>query len=245
MEPFREVRTPERNYGPARLPGGTVVTPLARRLAGEAGIDLTHVRGSGPRGRIVAADVETARSTKQPALPQAQTASHVVVTADLALAQSLALCADVRSIELTDIIVKAWAAALARAMPSAGTDIAVTIGKSRALLRDVASKSLTAIWAARRGEENEAATSASSAISMPNVPGIASFADVLQQPQSTLLSLGALRRAPIEGADGAVKFIDVMTATLICDPRAFDAALGAELLSAFKGFVERPVTMIV
>src|SRR4051794_7039190 len=32
MEPFREVRTPERNYGPARLPGGTVVTPLARRL---------------------------------------------------------------------------------------------------------------------------------------------------------------------------------------------------------------------
>src|SRR5439155_23978282 len=42
MEPFREVRSPEKNYGPARLPGGTVVTPLARRLAGEAGIDLAH-----------------------------------------------------------------------------------------------------------------------------------------------------------------------------------------------------------
>src|SRR4051794_31791903 len=40
MEPFREVRSPERNYGPARLPGGAVVTPLARRLAGEARIDL-------------------------------------------------------------------------------------------------------------------------------------------------------------------------------------------------------------
>src|SRR5205085_6955626 len=61
MEPFREVRTPERNYGPARLPGGTVVTPLARRLAGEVGIDLTRVKGSGPHGRIVAADIETAR----------------------------------------------------------------------------------------------------------------------------------------------------------------------------------------
>ena len=29
MEPFREVRSPERNYGPARLAGGTVVTPHA------------------------------------------------------------------------------------------------------------------------------------------------------------------------------------------------------------------------
>src|SRR6185312_9730084 len=39
MDPFREVRTPERNYGPARV-GGVTVTPLARRLAGEHGIDL-------------------------------------------------------------------------------------------------------------------------------------------------------------------------------------------------------------
>src|SRR4051794_22002485 len=58
MEPFREVRSPERNYGPARLPGGTVVTPLARRLAGEGGIDLSNIKGSGPHGRIVARDIE-------------------------------------------------------------------------------------------------------------------------------------------------------------------------------------------
>src|SRR5262249_53542750 len=64
LEPFREVRTPERNYGPARLAGGVVVTPLARRLAGEAGIDLARMTGSGPHGRIVARDVEQASSTK-------------------------------------------------------------------------------------------------------------------------------------------------------------------------------------
>src|SRR4051812_40728856 len=189
MEPFREVRSPERNYVPARLPGGTVVTPLARRLAGEAGIDLARIKGSGPHGRIVARDVEQAHSAKAHALPQAQTAAHIVVTADLALEQSLALCADVPSTELADVIIKAWAAALVRLMPSAGTDIAVIIGKSLALLRNGAGKSLTAISAARRGEENEAAKSASSAISMPNVPGIVSIADVLQPPQSTLLSL--------------------------------------------------------
>ena len=64
LEPFREVRTPERNFGPARLASGIVVTPLARRLAGEAGIDLSRITGSGPHGRIVARDVEQATSTK-------------------------------------------------------------------------------------------------------------------------------------------------------------------------------------
>jgi pyruvate dehydrogenase E2 component (dihydrolipoamide acetyltransferase) len=58
MELFREVRTPERNFGPARI-GGVTVTPLARRLAGENGIDLTRISGSGPHGRIVARDVES------------------------------------------------------------------------------------------------------------------------------------------------------------------------------------------
>ncbi len=60
LDPFREVRTPERNYGPATLAGGASTTPLARRLAGERGIDLDGVSGSGPHGRIVARDVEQA-----------------------------------------------------------------------------------------------------------------------------------------------------------------------------------------
>jgi pyruvate dehydrogenase E2 component (dihydrolipoyllysine-residue acetyltransferase) len=60
LDPFFEVRTPARNYGPARLSGGVTATPLARRLAGEAGIDVSRLRGSGPHGRIVARDVAEA-----------------------------------------------------------------------------------------------------------------------------------------------------------------------------------------
>ncbi len=60
MEPYREVRTPDRNFGPARLASGAFITPLARRLASERGIDLSRISGSGPRGRIVAGDVEKA-----------------------------------------------------------------------------------------------------------------------------------------------------------------------------------------
>ncbi len=68
LDPFFEVRTPDRNFGPARLPGGVTVTPLARRLAAETGIDLSRLRGSGPRGRIVAHDVESVvENAPQPA----------------------------------------------------------------------------------------------------------------------------------------------------------------------------------
>jgi pyruvate dehydrogenase E2 component (dihydrolipoamide acetyltransferase) len=71
LDPFFEVRTPERNFGPARISGGITVTPLARRLAAEAGIDLARVRGSGPRGRIVARDVETTPPSPAAAAPAA------------------------------------------------------------------------------------------------------------------------------------------------------------------------------
>src|SRR5215467_5215407 len=60
LDPFREVRTPERNYGPARLASGVTVSPLARRLAAQAGIDLTRLAPSGAHGRILARDVKTA-----------------------------------------------------------------------------------------------------------------------------------------------------------------------------------------
>ena len=69
LDPWNEVRTPPRNFGPATLPNGAKVSPLARRLAVEAGIDLAHVKGSGPHGRIHAQDVKA--SIKAPAPPAA------------------------------------------------------------------------------------------------------------------------------------------------------------------------------
>ncbi|MBI4274790.1 MAG: 2-oxo acid dehydrogenase subunit E2 [Rhizobiales bacterium] len=79
LDPFHEVRTPERNFGAARLPGGVAVTPLARRIAGEGGIDLSTIKGSGPHGRIVARDVETATPRIQITPPAAgRSASHIM-----------------------------------------------------------------------------------------------------------------------------------------------------------------------
>ena len=89
LDPFFEVRTPARNYGPAKLSGGGVVTPLARRLAGEAGIDLARLTGSGPHGRIVARDIESAA-----ALGVARGAAPAVAPAGPTAEQVMALYRD-------------------------------------------------------------------------------------------------------------------------------------------------------
>jgi pyruvate dehydrogenase E2 component (dihydrolipoamide acetyltransferase) len=81
LDPFREVRTPERNFGPAKIAGGIAVTPLARRLAGENGIELSRLNGSGPHGRIVARDVETAIGQSPAAGVRAATSSAANVMA--------------------------------------------------------------------------------------------------------------------------------------------------------------------
>jgi len=45
--------------------------------------------------------------------------------------------------------------------------------------------------------------------------------------------------------DGGVAFASVLSVTLSCDHRVVDGALGAQLLAAFTGFAEHPVTMLV
>jgi pyruvate dehydrogenase E2 component (dihydrolipoamide acetyltransferase) len=77
LDPFFEVRTPERNFGPARMPGGTTVTPLARRLAAEGGIDLSRTQGSGPHGRIVARDIENAPRPSRATLVEGRGAAEI------------------------------------------------------------------------------------------------------------------------------------------------------------------------
>jgi pyruvate dehydrogenase E2 component (dihydrolipoamide acetyltransferase) len=63
LDPYFEVRTPGKNYGAAEM-GGRATTPLARRLAAEAGIDLSNIKGSGPHGRVVAKDIEGAAPSR-------------------------------------------------------------------------------------------------------------------------------------------------------------------------------------
>ncbi|WP_373050824.1 pyruvate dehydrogenase complex dihydrolipoamide acetyltransferase [Thalassovita aquimarina] len=53
---------------PAAADGSRIfASPLARRIAADKGLDLSQIQGSGPRGRIIKADVETAQPGARPA----------------------------------------------------------------------------------------------------------------------------------------------------------------------------------
>ena len=67
--------------------GRTFASPLARRIAADKGLDLSQIAGSGPRGRIVKADVEGATATPKPA---AATAAAETPAAAPAAAPALA-----------------------------------------------------------------------------------------------------------------------------------------------------------
>jgi len=323
LDPFLEVRTPQRNYGPARLAGGGSATPLARRLAAEGGIDLAAISPSGPHGRIVARDVEAAARAAPKAAPgvalatgpsaeevkalyrdvpfqevpldgmrriiatrlvQAkQTIPHFYLTADVEIGRLITLREEANAaapkdgdgkvafkLSLNDLIIKAWAAALQR-VPAANAvwaqdrilrfqhcDIGVAVAIEGGLIAPVIRRAEMKALSVISNEMKELAARArarkltpdeyqggSSAISNLGMYGVREFSAVINPPQATMLAVGAARRQAVETEDGGVAFASVLAVTLSCDHRVVDGALGAELLAAFKSFIERPVTMLV
>jgi len=69
----------------------TFASPLARRMAGDANIDVSQLVGSGPKGRVVKRDIEKALRDGVPAAPAAASASAPAISAGMADSQVLAL----------------------------------------------------------------------------------------------------------------------------------------------------------
>jgi pyruvate dehydrogenase E2 component (dihydrolipoamide acetyltransferase) len=72
----------------------TFSSPLARRLAKEAGIELARVNGSGPHGRVIARDVEEAKSGKGLKAPAAAPAGAPMIAPSMSDKQIRALYED-------------------------------------------------------------------------------------------------------------------------------------------------------
>jgi pyruvate dehydrogenase E2 component (dihydrolipoamide acetyltransferase) len=329
LDPFREVRTPERNFGPARLPTGSVATPLARRLAGEAGIDLTGIVPSGPHGRIVARDVEAIINQKRAAYdafgmprPQQrlpapnpdrikdlyepgsyeelpldsmrrtiavrlieakQTIPHFYLTADVAMERLNALREEANAaalpddagkpawrLSINDFIIKALALALQR-VPAAnavwaedrilrfrrsdvGVAVAIEGGLVTPVIRSAERKSLLDISAEMKDLSARARLrklkpaeiqGGVTAISNLGMHGVREFTAIINPPHATILAVGAAARRPAEAADGGMRFVSQMTVTLSCDHRVVDGAAGAELLAAFRHFIEHPAGLMI
>jgi pyruvate dehydrogenase E2 component (dihydrolipoamide acetyltransferase) len=134
-----------------------------------------------------------------------------------------------------------------------GVAVAIPGGLITPVVRKAETKSLMTIsaemkdYAARaraRRLKPEEYQGGSSAVSNLGMYGIEEFSAVINPPHATILAVGAgVERAVVR--DGKIAVATQMKVTLSTDHRAVDGALGAELLAAFKIYVESPTAMLV
>ena len=73
--------------------------------------------------------------------------------------------------------------------------------------------------------------------------GIESFTSIINQPNSAILSVGAIIEKPVV-KNGQIVVGNTMKLTLACDHRTVDGAIGAQFLQTLKTYLENPVTML-
>jgi pyruvate dehydrogenase E2 component (dihydrolipoamide acetyltransferase) len=312
--------------------GGRIfASPLARRMAEQAGIDLARLQGSGPHGRIIKVDIErairegvaakaapaaapapaaarpeapvapapipmpavappAAAYTEQPLsnmrkviarrLTEAkQTIPHFYLSMDCELDALLKLRSELNSREgadyklsVNDFVIKAAALAL-RKVPKAnasfggdriylyhdvdiGVAVAISDGLVTPVIRQADQKGLATIsnemrdLSARARDPGgmklkpEEYQGGSLSVSNLGMYGVRDFQAVINPPQASILAVGAGEQRPVI-REGAVASATVMTVTLSIDHRVVDGALGAQLLQAFKGYIEDPLAMLL
>jgi len=73
--------------------------------------------------------------------------------------------------------------------------------------------------------------------------GISEFTSIINQPNSAILSVGAIEQKPVV-KDGQIAVGHTMKVTLACDHRTVDGATGAQFLQTLRQYLENPVTML-
>ena len=307
--------------------GGRIfASPLARRMAEQAGIDLGRLQGSGPHGRIIKLDIERAireggapkaapAPAARPEAPAArapgpipasapaasaypeqplsnmrkviarrlteakQTIPHFYLSMDCELDALLKLRSELNAREgadyklsVNDFVIKAAALAL-RKVPKAnasfggdklyyytdvdvGVAVAIEDGLVTPVIRKADQKGLATIsrdmrdLSARARDPGgmklkpEEYQGGSLSVSNLGMYGVRDFQAVINPPQASILAVGAGELRPVI-KDGALASATIMTVTLSIDHRVVDGALGAQLLQAFKGYIEDPLAMLL
>ncbi|EGV44622.1 pyruvate dehydrogenase complex dihydrolipoamide acetyltransferase [Bizionia argentinensis JUB59] len=284
--------------------GRVFISPLAKKMAEERGIDISQVTGSAENGRIVKRDIENFKPQEASAasvgkfVPTGEedfdevkhsqmrkviakrlaeskfTAPHYYLNVEFDMENAIAFREQYNSIPDTkisynDIIVKACALAL-KQHPQVnsqwfddkmkknnhvhiGVAVAVPDGLVVPVVRFANEQSLPQIGAAVREfagkaknkkltpQEMEGSTFTISNLGMF---GIESFTSIINQPNSAILSVGAIVEKPVV-KNGQVVAGNTMKLTMACDHRTVDGATGSQFLLTLKGYIENPITMLV
>ena len=294
-------------------------SPLAKRMAKQAGVDLGALKGSGPHGRIVKSDIEAALSggarpapvsarapgplapPPRPATPytdiplstvrkviaKRMTEAHTTIpvfylTVDCEIDRLLAARAEINDaapkdkktkepaykVSVNDLVIKASACAL-RAVPAVNAqwgetvirqlntvDISVAVAYDGGLITPIIwnadQKGVAQIAAemkalaerARAGKlKPEEYQGGGFSISNLGMYGMKQFTAVINPPQACILAVAQGEQRPI-ARGGKIEAATIMSVTLACDHRVVDGATGATWVQSFKGFIEKPATML-
>jgi pyruvate dehydrogenase E2 component (dihydrolipoamide acetyltransferase) len=275
----------EARDGLRRIP----ISPRARRLAHEAGFDLSQISGSGPNGRIVEADVratiesrargaEAQRAARpsgllRPLMEAAQWTPHVYLEAECRLDALEEFRANINRnaraehktrISLLDCVVKALAGALLQspranvAVTSKGyelsrhADIALALTLDGEIvtpaLPEAEAMSLEHIAAARaaflagRFAPN-AFIGGNSLVANLGAFGVRRALPAVVAPFTSVLGVGAAEKRVIV-VDGAPAVATMIALTVAIDRRAMDEIAAGALLSALKGLLEHPASLV-
>lgn len=275
------------------------VSPLAKKLAEEKGINLRQVQGSGENGRIVKNDIEN----YQPVAAQGYTpvgtesfeevknsqmrktiakrlgeskfsAPEYYLTIELDMDHAIAAREAINAnpdvkISFNDMVIKACAMAL-RKHPQVNSQwtpeatkiakhihIGVAVAVEEGLLVPVLKFADQMTFSQIGGQVKELAGKArnkkitpqemeGSTFTVSNLGmfGIKEFTSIINQPNSAILSVGAIVQKPVV-KNGQIAVGNTMTVTLACDHRTVDGATGAKFLQTLRQYIENPVTMFV
>ena len=302
-EPKPEVKEESKPVSNNNKPSDRIlISPLAKSLAKEKGIDISSVKGTGDNGRIIKRDIdsfkpsnysqfsqpspqltessyETQNSTMRKAIAKRLadskfSAPHYYLNIELEMDNMISfrkqfIQTQNIKISFNDIIAKAVSLSLAK-HPKVnsrwyddkiifnehvhlGVAVAVDDGLIVPIVRFANSKDLPQInseikdFAERaKNKKLTPAEIEGSTFTISNLGmfGIESFTSIINQPNSAILSIGAIVQKPII-KNNEVVVGNTMKLTLACDHRTVDGATGSLFLKTLKEYVENPVSILI
>ena len=279
-----------------------LISPLAKKLANEKGIDIKSVKGSGDNGRIIKRDIDSYKSSDysqfiqpRPSITESSnesqnstmrkaiakrlsdskfSAPHYYLNVECEMDNMISFrnqFINTQNIKISfnDIIAKAVSLSLAR-HPKVnsrwydekivfydhvhlGVAVAVDDGLIVPVVKYANSKNLPEIneeikdFAVRaKNKKLTPAEIEGSTFTISNLGmfGIESFTSIINQPNSAILSIGAIIEKPIV-RNGDIVIGNTMKLTLACDHRTVDGATGSLFLKTLKEYIENPVSILI
>ena len=300
-------RPPEINIQKATQPersqnGRILVSPLAKKIAAEKGINLSHIKGTGDAGRIIKRDVseidfsqkfrseislpmgiekydEVPNSSMRKAIAKRLsiskfTAPHYYLSVEFDMDNAIAFRNQFNSVPNTkisfnDMILKATALALKNhpkvnsqwedeniiqySHVHLGVAVAVEDGLIVPVIKfademDIRQIGTTVKDFSSRAKEKKLKPSeiegSTFTVSNLGMFDIYEFTSIINQPNSAILSVGAIISKPVV-RNSQVVIGNVMKLTLACDHRSVDGVTGSLFLQTLRNYIENPITLLI